>query len=123
MKKRIIKVIAFYSLLLLIFFSYYYINKYTGFYFPCFFREITGYQCPGCGIRHLFFELLKLNFSNAFYANPLVFIYLPFFVLYCIYATYIYIFNKKNYLLTKIPDSFWIVMLIITIVYGIVRNF
>ena len=66
MKKRLIKVIIRDVLLLLILVGYYFFNKYTGIYIPCIIREITGYKCPGCGITHLVFSLLQLDFHKAF---------------------------------------------------------
>lgn len=123
MKTRIINVLKANIILLLILISYYYINKYTGFYIPCIFREITGLKCPGCGITHMIFDMLNFRFVEAFYENPLVFIYFPFIVAYYFYMTYLYIYNKRDKVLTKIPNYIWTIMIVITIIYGIVRNF
>ena len=122
MKKRIIHVVKVYLILLLIFVSYYFINIKTGLYIPCMFRLITGYKCPGCGITSCLFALINLNFKEAFNHNPLVFIYLPFIVAYFIYETYLYITQKKDKILVKIPNYFMIIILVITILYGVVRN-
>ncbi len=123
MKLRIIKVIKANLILLLIFFAYYFINKYFGFYIPCVFYEITGFKCPGCGITHMLFDLINFRFLEAFYDNPLVFIYLPFIIGYYIYNIYLYIQNKKDKIFIKIPYYVWGILIIITILYGIVRNF
>ena len=48
MKKRIVKVLGIYLILILTFVIYFIVNKYTGYFIPCLFREITGYKCPGC---------------------------------------------------------------------------
>ena len=122
MKKRLIKVIIRDVLLLLILIGYYFFNKYTGIYIPCIFREITGYKCPGCGITHLIFALLKLDFHEAFISNPLVFIYLPFVILYFAYFDYLYIYDKEDKIIKKIPNYVWIILIIITLLYGILRN-
>ncbi len=122
MKKRLIKVIIRDGLLLLILISYYFINKKTGFYIPCIFHEITGYKCPGCGITHLVFSLLKLNIHEAFISNPLVFIYMPFIIIYFVYLDYLYIYDKKDKIIKKIPNFVWIILIIITLLYGILRN-
>ena len=122
MKKRLIKVIIRDGLLLLILISYYFINKKTGFYIPCIFHEITGYKCPGCGITHLVFSLLKLNIHEAFISNPLVFIYMPFIIIYFVYLDYLYIYDKKDKIIKKIPNFVWIILIIITLIYGILRN-
>ena len=122
MKKRLIKVIIRDVLLLLILIGYYFINKKTNFYIPCIFHEITGYKCPGCGITHLVFALLKLNIHEAFISNPLVFIYMPFIIFYFVYLDYLYIYDKKDKILNKIPNYIWIILIIITLIYGIFRN-
>ena len=122
MKKRLIKVIIRDVLLLLILIGYYFINKKTNFYIPCIFHEITGYKCPGCGITHLVFALLHFDFREAFISNPLVFIYMPFIIFYFAYYDYLYIFEKKDKIIKKIPNWIWIILIIITSAYGVVRN-
>ena len=122
MKKRLQHVIRNYLIILIIFISYFFINKYTGFGIPCLFYEITGYKCPGCGITRCLFAILHLNFKEAFNYNPLVFIYLPFIIAYFIYYDYLYIYNKKDKILVKIPSVFSYILLGITILYGILRN-
>lgn len=122
MKKRINNVLKANLILLLILVGYCFINKYTGFYIPCLFNEITGYKCPGCGITHLVFDLLNFKIVDAFYENPLVFIYLPFIIAYYIYMTYLYIHDKKDKVLVKIPNYAWGILIAITIAFGIIRN-
>lgn len=122
MKFRIYNVIKINILLLLIFVSYYLINKYTGLYIPCIFRIITGLKCPGCGITHVLFSLINFDIKNAFISNPLVFIYLPFIVIYYIYNCYIYIYNKEDKVLVKISNYIWITIIMVTLAFGIVRN-
>lgn len=122
MKERMFNVIKINILLLLIFITYYLVNKYTGIYIPCIFNKITGLKCPGCGITRLLFNLVKFNFEKAFFYNPLVFIYLPFIVAYYFYICYIYVKDKKDNVLVKIPNFVWNILIIITISYGIIRN-
>ncbi len=122
MKQRLKKIILIYLGLLLIFIAYYFINKYTGFYIPCIFHKITGWDCPGCGITRCLFHLINLRIIDAFKANPLVFIYLPFIVAYYIYKSYLYVYDKKDKILVKIPNYVMYIILTITIIYGIVRN-
>lgn len=122
MKQRLKKVILIYLGLLLIFITYYILNKKTGFYIPCIFHEITGLDCPGCGITRCLFHLINLNFLDAFKVNPLVFIYLPFIIAYYLYQSYLYIYDKKDKILVKIPKYFMYIVLVITILYGVLRN-
>jgi len=38
---------------------------------PCPFHELTGYQCPGCGLQHSVRAVLHGNVKEAFAFNPL----------------------------------------------------
>ena len=68
------------------------------------------------------FAILNLDFHEAFINNPLVFIYLPFIGMYFLYLDYLYIYDKKDNIINKIPNYVWIILIIITIIYGILRN-
>ena len=122
MKTRLKKVLLIYLVLLIIFIAYYILNKTTGFYIPCIFHEITGLDCPGCGITRCLFDLVNLRIKDAFLVNPLVFIYLPFIIVYFLYKSYLYIYNKKDKILVKIPNYVMYIILVITIIYGVLRN-
>ena len=122
MKKRKKRIIIRDIVIIVLLVGYYFFNKYTGIYIPCIFHEITGYKCPGCGITHLVFALLKLNFKEAFTSNPLVFIYMPFIIVYFVYYDYLYVYQKKDKIICKIPNWVWIILIIITLGYGVVRN-
>ena len=74
MKTRLKRVLLIYLVLLIIFIAYYILNKTTGFYIPCIFHELTGLDCPGCGITRCLFYLVNLRIKGAFLVNPLVFI-------------------------------------------------
>jgi len=122
MNKRIRKIIIRDVLLLALLIGYYFFNKYTGIYVPCIIHKITGLKCPGCGITHLVFALLHLDFHEAFISNPLVFIYIPFIIAYFIYFDYLYIYQKKDKIICKIPNWVWVILIIITLGYGVIRN-
>jgi hypothetical protein len=47
----------------------------------CFFKNLTGFYCPGCGGQRALHSILHGNFKNAFHHNPLIFFILPFFAL------------------------------------------
>lgn len=122
MKTRIRNTILFIIIISLSIILYYSLNRRYNFSIPCIFHEITGYYCPGCGITRCLFSLLEGNIYKAFMYNQLVFILLPFLILYMIYNIYIYIFNKENKVIKKIPNSIFIILLCIVIVFGILRN-
>ena len=122
MKKRIYKVIILTITAILILISYYFLNNKYGFAIPCIIHKLTGFYCPGCGITRCLFSLIKGHIYEAFMYNQLVFILLPFILIYVIYETYLYITNQKDDIMIKIPNYWFIILLVITIGYGILRN-
>lgn len=122
MKKRIKKVISIIIFLVITLFGYYFLNSNYNFKIPCLFHKLTNYYCPGCGITRCIFSILEGNIKKAFNYNRLVFIMLPFIIVYIIYKTYLYIFNKKDKIINKIPNTFWFLLLVIVISFGIIRN-
>lgn len=86
---------------------------------PCFFYKLTGFYCPGCGVTRMFLSLLHLDFYQAFRFNPLLFILFPFFIILGILQYKRWLFNQNYF---KVPDFVWNSILIITILYGILRN-
>ena len=117
--KNIILSILTIIILLLI---YLYLNKKYGFYIPCIFHKITGFYCPGCGATRCILSLIKGNIKAAFFYNPLFFIMIPFFIFGIIYKCYIYIADKEEKIISNIPNYIWVVVLIIVIIFGILRN-
>ena len=53
--------------------AYYVFIRLTGLSIPCFFQEITGMKCPGCGLTSMCMHFAKAEYSAAFHANPLMF--------------------------------------------------
>ena len=62
------------------------------------------------------------HFYKAFNYNRLVFILLPFIFLYLIYNIYLYVFNKEDKIIKKIPNIIWLVLIIIVLLFGVIRN-
>ena len=123
MKKRIQNVMKWNGILLFLFFTYYFIHRFTGFSIPCVFHSITGYQCPGCGVTRMLFSILHSHFEEAFHYNPLVFFYSPFIIAYYIYKNYLYIYQKKDQILNRIPNYCGVFVILLTLLFGILRNF
>ncbi len=48
-----------------------------GFFPRCFFRVLTGWDCPGCGGLRATHQLLHGNLRSAFALNPLLVLALP----------------------------------------------
>ena len=78
---------------------------------PCLFHEVTGLYCPGCGMTRAMISIIKLDFYQASRFNILIFIVIPFFIIYFILK------DKKT-----IPNWIWYVLLSLVILYGILRN-
>ena len=122
MKKRIIKIVFFFLISIILILLYYIIFKNFGIAIPCIFHKITGLYCPGCGITRMLISLLHGNIEEAFMYNQLLFIMLPFFILYGFYELYLYIVDKKDTILVKIPKYYSYILLGIVLTWGIIRN-
>ena len=94
---------------------------FTGWYIPCPFRLVTGLKCPGCGISHYYIALLHGNLVEAYHENELVFVMMPFIVIYAIYRCYRYVvYNDKSYRIFEI--ILLVISLVIAIAFCIHRN-
>ena len=96
--------------------------KYTEFSIPCIVHKLTGFYCPGCGITRMFLYLFELDFKSAFLSNQLVFILLPLLFIYFVLEIRYIITNKQNVMNDKKFNIVWLFLVIITIIYGILRN-
>ncbi|MDE5438231.1 DUF2752 domain-containing protein [Elizabethkingia meningoseptica] len=94
----------------------------SGFFLPCPFKLLTGYDCPGCGSQRAVHALLHGDIQQALRYNPLFVIAIP-------YVVTGFIFNREH-VKEKYPKlrktlfgqtSIYIILLII-LVFGIVRN-
>ena len=108
-------------LLIIVIFIYIILGNYFHFYIPCFIHEIFGIYCPGCGITRMLLSIIKLDFIGAFRYNPLLFILLPF-GLYLFIDNIYSIYKNKEPIYKKINNKVWIILIIILIIYGILRN-
>ena len=110
-----------YIILIIGFFSYFILGKIFDFYIPCPVYSITGLYCPGCGVTRMFISIFKLDFYQAFRYNQLTFIMLPFFLI--LFIDYLISIKKnKNSLYKRIPTFVWIILIIVFMAFGIIRN-
>ena len=47
---------------------------------PCMFHELTGLECPGCGITRMILALSRLDLKAAFRANAFLTVTLPYLI-------------------------------------------
>lgn len=80
---------------------------------PCVFKEITGLDCPGCGMTRAALAMLDGDFYQAFRFNMLVFVLAP------IYLLYLYFERKNKQRLSKCLMGG---MLILSGLFFILRN-
>ena len=83
--------------------------------FECPFHYLFHLLCPFCGGRTMILDLLHLRIIDAFMDNQLLFIMIPALFLFLFIK---YILNKD----IKIPKWIYILLIIITIAFTIVRN-
>ena len=87
--------------------------------FKCYIRETTGLLCPGCGITHMFVDLIHFRFADAFHDNPVMFIIGPLVIIEVIYIMWLFE--------TKRPLPKWNMIAIyvyvgVLIIFMILRN-
>ena len=122
MRKRILKVISILIASFLVLIGYYFLSTNYNITIPCLFHLITGFYCPGCGTTRLVFALLNGHVSEAYNYNRLFFILLPFIVMYGVYKIYIYILDKEDKIICKIPNVLIYMLLFIVMMFGVLRN-
>lgn len=122
MLKRLAKVIFIIIFGVAILFGYYFLNLYYGFHIPCLLKKFTGYYCSGCGITRCLFSIIEGNYYEAFCYNRLVFLMLPFIFISVIYIIYLYVFNRKDKVIKKIPNVVWFFVVMLVVGFGVIRN-
>lgn len=121
MKKNMFK-IGMALFLGVVVFCYIFFSNQSKIVIPCLFHKITGLYCPGCGITRCFNALLHFDFYQAFRYNPLVFILLPFALVYLLITIYSKLRGKRNLLDKKIPSWMWYLLVVVALIFGIIRN-
>lgn len=122
-KKRCIKVIKVSGGILIAGLVYAWIFVPAGFVVPCIFHQITGLNCPGCGVTRMCMALLHLDFYQAYTVNRGLFIALPVIILVIGISLYRYISGiKGKNLLSRTESLISAVLVVYFVIWGIVRN-
>ncbi len=120
--KKIILLVPYTIIIAFIAYGVYFLNKVYGIGFICVSRELTGLYCSGCGMTRAVLSLLKLDFYQAFRYNAFSVILIPILFFYFYGEVYAYCFNEKNFIAQKIPMMFWVVIIVLMLIYGVLRN-
>lgn len=90
---------------------------------PCFFYELTGLYCFGCGAGRCLLALLRFDLYAAFRLNPLLILSLPFVAYYLLKVYLAFVFGRDVLPFPEVKGrAFGISVLIAVIAYGVLRN-
>ena len=121
MKERLKKVGIGFAVIIAVGLAYFLICNKIGFGIPCFFHQITGLKCPGCGISRMCISLLKGDVYSAFLYNRGVMLMSPFIIYFVIKEFYLYV-RYNDFTLKNWERVLAIVLIIILIIFGLLRN-
>lgn len=90
-------------------------------YPPCWFKEVTGLYCPGCGGLRSAHQLLQGNFLNALDYNLLIIFVFPLSVYLFLSQLRLFIFGKQ---LRELPSGKALISaaVVIMLTFWILRN-
>lgn len=95
------------------------ITQYT---LSCWFHKATGLQCPSCGGTRCIINIFQGNFKKAFFLHPIYFIV----IVYLLIVNIIYLINinRKEKIVKWIypKPCYAVVLAIILVVFGVLRN-
>ena len=119
MKIRILKIsiliIAAGAILLL----YFFVEPKNGILPKCFFHELTGLYCPGCGVQRSFHALLNGHILTAIDYNLLFILFLPL-IIYFILAFALGKKHPSSSFIYKSAFSFTVVIMVVS--FWVFRN-
>lgn len=93
----------------------------TGLALPCFFRTVTGLQCPGCGVTRLCLALLRGDIAGAWRANPVLLLLLPALAVLGVRLAVRYVRDSRAAPTRPERTLVW-VMIALLAAWGVVRN-
>lgn len=85
----------------------------------CIFNSFTGYYCPGCGVTRAVISLFRGQLYQAFRYNSIIFIDIPIILFLEIFVK---LFGKNNEKIKRVSNIILIILVILTIMYGVLRN-
>lgn len=118
--RRLKKVALKYAAVLAAGVGYYVFVTLTGWGLPCVFHEITGLQCPSCGVTRMFESIFHLDFKAAYGYNPFLFITAPV-ILFCFLHSDVKYVRNGDGTMGKLKAVLW-VEIGLALCFGILRN-
>ncbi len=82
-KERLHRLLKKYAIVLGVAIAYLIFVLVTEWGIPCPFFTVTKLRCPACGISRMLLALLRLDFAEAFWHNPYLFVNAPV-ILFCL---------------------------------------
>ncbi len=122
MKERLRKTLVKYATVLAVGVGYLILFLCTGIGLPCIFYEVTGLQCPACGVSRMLISLLRLDVVAAFRYNPFLLVNGPVIVGCLVYSDvqYVRLGHRKH------PRAWDVILwceIGLALLFGIWRNF
>lgn len=122
MRPWLIRGLLFVCFILIILF-YYRVNIQSPLVMSCVFYDTTGLECPGCGGQRALKALLRGEFIEAFYFNPLIYLYLPMLILLSIGVVEVYIIKNEWFVKRfRMPSWFGLLFILVIVSFFIIRN-
>ena len=119
MRKRVVSIILLWTVFLIMILGIFLFLQKTTLGVPCLFHLSTNLYCPGCGMTRAIQSILQFDFKMAFQQNALIYLFGPLLLIYFLINSYRYI---KKQPLWKVPNRVVFTLLIITILFGVIRN-
>lgn len=120
-KKRLLRIALMGGGLLVLLVGYGVFYNIMGFGIPCMLHEITGLECPGCGLTRAIAAVVRLDIAAAFGFNALWPLYAFYFLWGGIGMAVAYIKRGES---GYLPGKIWMhaVILAGVVAYGLLRN-
>ena len=102
--------------------AYVLICEFTPLRIPCVFHEVTGLDCPGCGITRMCMSLVHFDIAGAYAYNGLALVTLPLLVYIAGSAAYGYAGGKIPERASKANTAIAVALIAAFLVFGVLRN-
>ena len=102
---------------------YYFFDPTNSGWFPrCPLKQLTGYECAGCGVQRSFHSLLHLRFVEAFRYNALFVFSILYFLFLTILKYYQSFRSKKTTLNNFFSKKCLFILIIIVLLFSLLKN-